>query len=93
MTTLDDIRPLAKQYRRLAECGIMPFNPSFQEARNWIDEETEYCYDLNSLNDSTYALVADLERLRAFDPWGERIALIFGLLGLATLTVCLLAIF
>lgn len=95
MTTLDDIRPLAKQYRRLAECGIVPMNPSFQTARNWIDDESGYRFDLHALNDSTYAFLGELNRLhlRDINPWGEIVAAIVSLLGLTAVAVCLLAMF
>lgn len=95
MTTLDDIRPLAKQYRRLAECGVMPINPSFQNARNWLDDETGYRFDLHALNDATYAFLDELNRLhlRDINPWGEVVAAMVSLLGLTAVAVCLLAIF
>ena len=95
MTTLDDIRPLAKQYRRLAECGIIPINPSFQNARNWLDDETGYRFDLLALNDATYAFLDELNRLhlRDINPSGEVVAAIVSLLGVTAVAVCLLAIF
>ena len=94
MTTLDAIRPLAKQYRRLSECGIMPINPSFKNARNWLDDETGYCYDLRALNDATYALLDELKRLhlRDINPWAEVVAAVVSILGLTAVAVCLLAI-
>lgn len=95
MITLDEIRPIAKLYRRLAEYGIMPINPSFQNARNWLDEETGCRFDLHALNDATYALLDELHllHLRDINPWGEVFAAIFSLLGMVALAVCILAIF